>query len=93
MPLLPYYNRRGRRPRRPENGSDILLDYELSSLSVTGTKDKNKISYMINNLFKPTIDYIKGFGDGSLQSGCENFLMSCGLTKAEINKIIEIMVV
>lgn len=73
--------------------SDILLDYELSSLSASGTKDKNKISYMINNLFKPTINYIKGFGDGSLQSGCENFLMSCGLTKAEINKIIEIMVV
>ncbi|MDD7165283.1 MAG: tyrosine-protein phosphatase [Clostridia bacterium] len=72
--------------------SDILLDYELSSLSVSGTKDKNKISYMINNLFKPTIEYIKGFGDGSLQSGCEKFLTSCGLTKTEINKIIEIMV-
>ena len=72
--------------------SDILLDYELSSLSVAGTKDKNKISYMINNLFKPTMDYIKSFGDGSLQSGCENFLLSCGLTKTEINKITEIMV-
>lgn len=72
--------------------SDILLDYELSSLSVAGTKDKNKISYMINNLFKPTMDYIKGFGDGSLRSGCENFLLSCGLTKTEINKITEIMV-
>ena len=72
--------------------SDILLDYELSSLSVTGTKDKNKISYMINNLFKPMIEYIKGFGDGSLQSGCENFLITCGLTKTEINKIVEIMV-
>ena len=71
---------------------DILLDYELSSLSVAGTKDKNKISYMINNLFKPTMDYIKSFGDGSLQSGCENFLLSCGLTKTEINKITEIMV-
>ena len=48
---------------------------------------------MINNLFKPTIEYIKGFGDGSLQSGCENYLLTLGLTKAEINKIIEIMVV
>lgn len=47
----------------------------------------------INNLFKPTMDYIKGFGDGSLRSGCENFLLFCGLTKTEINKIIEIMVV
>ena len=72
---------------------DIRLDYELSALSVSGTKDKNKISYMINNLFKPTIEYIKGFGDGSLQSGCENYLLTLGLTKAEINKIIEIMVV
>ena len=74
------------------NESDILLDYELSSLSASGTKDKNKISYMINNLFKPTIEYIKSFGEGSLQSGCENFLMSYGLTKTEINKIVEIMV-
>ena len=68
--------------------SDILLDYELSSLSEAGTKDKNKISYMINNLFKPTMDYIKGFGDGSLRSGCENFLLSCGLTKTKITEIM-----
>ncbi len=34
---------------------------------------------MINNLFKTAIEYIKGLGDGSLQSACENYPVTCGL--------------
>lgn len=73
------------------NGSNwIALVGEIEAEYV-GWSSNTQIQ--INNLFKPTMDYIKGFGDGSLQSGCENFLLSCGLAKTEINKIIEIMVV
>lgn len=70
---------------------DIYRDYELSMMSRTG-KDKynanSRASYMVNFPFRTLYDYIKNYEKGkTLQQNAEAFLISIGITRAEIRDI------
>lgn len=63
---------------------DILLDYELSALSESGSRDKTPITTMLS-IFANTLNYIKSFSDKSLQKNAETFLLERGVKKEEID--------
>ncbi len=65
---------------------DIALDYELTSLSVYGTRSKYHQSYI------SFIKYLKSFDD-NLMSAAEKYLLSCGITENEIDEIRKILLV
>ena len=69
----------------------IIRDYEMSFLSKIASSDDVKPSDMIRVNLIPTMDYIKSFGGNSFMKSCENFLLSLGITRDEINAIRSIM--
>jgi hypothetical protein len=67
--------------------SDIMMDYELSIFSVTGTLDNASISALRSNL-RATYDYISQTFEGeSFSVKVEKYLLSCGMTAEEIAAI------
>ena len=66
---------------------DLTLDYELSFLSVAGNSDKAGTGVMLADQFQPTLNYLKGYADGTLQENCEKFLLDIGITEEEIASI------
>lgn len=67
---------------------DLFLDYELTSLSVWG--ERSSESEVFVSLLKGLDEY--GTQDDSINIKCENFLLSCGITQEEIDKIREILI-
>ena len=67
--------------------SDIMMDYELSIFSVTGTLDNASIDALRSNI-SATYDYIsKSYQGESFAEKVEKYLLSCGMTSDEIAAI------
>lgn len=71
--------------------ADICLDYEMSMLSAAGTGDTISFNTLLYGKFMPTLQFIKEYGDGSLQKNCEKFLTDSGVTAEEIASIRNIL--
>ena len=70
--------------------NDLMMDYELSVFSVTGTMDNASISAIRSNI-QATYDYIKTFKGESYAEKAENYLLSIGITAEEIQAIRDIL--
>ena len=67
--------------------SDIMMDYELSIFSVTGTLDNASIDAVRSNI-SATYDYIsKSYQGETFAEKVEKYLLSCGMTADEIAAI------
>ena len=72
------------------NFNDLMMDYELSVFSVTGTQDNAGVQAIRNNI-KATYDYLNEFEGASFAERVENYLLSIGITAEEIQAIRDIM--
>ena len=71
--------------------NDLMMDYELSVFSVTGTLDNASVSAIRGNI-QATYDYINGYYTGkNLAEKTENYLLSIGITAEEIQTIRDIL--
>ncbi len=71
--------------------NDIMMDYELSIFSVTGTLDNASIEAIRNNI-QATYNYLNTSYEGdSFAEKVENYLLSCGITAEEIQAIRDIL--
>ena len=71
--------------------SDIMMDYEFSVFSVTGTLDNASISAIRGNI-QATYKYISNTYEGeTFAEKTANYLMSCGITAEEIQTIRDIL--
>lgn len=71
--------------------NDLMMDYELSVFSVTGTLDNANIADIRSNI-QATYDYINGsFSGKNLAEKTENYLLSIGITAEEIQTIRDIL--
>ena len=70
--------------------NDLMMDYELSVFSVTGTMDNASVSAIRSNI-QATYDYIKTFKGDSYAERTENYLLSIGITAEEIQAIRDIL--
>ena len=66
---------------------DLTLDYEFSFPSVAGNSDKAGTGVMLADRFQPSLNYLKGYADGTRQENCEKFLLDIGITEEEIASI------
>ena len=67
--------------------SDIMMDYELSIFSVTGTLDNASIDALRSNI-QATYNYLNSSFEGeTFAEKVENYLLSCGITAEEIQDI------
>ena len=66
---------------------DLIFDYELSSLSVWGVRSSESES------FKTFLNILNDYGTKSdtIKTKCENYLISIGVTREEIEHIRDIM--
>ena len=72
------------------NKNMLLMDYELSVFSVTGTLDNASISAIKSNILA-TFDYINGFEGTTYADKTENYLLSIGITAEEIQTIRDLL--
>lgn len=72
------------------NINQLIMDYELSVFSVTGTLDNASVTAIKNNI-KATYDYIATFEGAGLAGKTENYLLSIGITAEEIRAIKDIL--
>lgn len=72
------------------NFNDLMMDYELSVFSVTGTLDNASVQAIRNNI-KATYDYIDTFNGANFAERTEMYLLSIGITPAEIQSIKDIL--
>ena len=71
--------------------NDLMMDYELSVFSVTGTLDNANIADIRSNI-QATYDYINGsFSGKNLAEKTEKYLLSIGITAEEIQTIRDIL--
>ena len=70
--------------------NDLMMDYELSVFSVTGTLDNASISAIRSNI-QATYDYIKTFKGNSYAEKTENYLLEIGITPEEIQAIRDLL--
>ena len=71
--------------------NDLMMDYELSVFSVTGTLDNASVSAIRGNI-QATYDYINGYYTGkNLAEKTENYLLSIGITAEEIQTIRDLL--
>ncbi|MBQ8410009.1 MAG: tyrosine-protein phosphatase [Clostridia bacterium] len=68
----------------------IMMDYELSVFSVTGTLDNASVSAIRSNI-RATYDYIRTFKGDSFAEKTENYLLSIGITAEEIQTIRDLL--
>ena len=68
----------------------MMMDYELSVFSVTGTMDNASVSAIRNNITS-TYNYISGFDGDSFSEKTENYLLSIGITPEEIQTIKDLL--
>jgi protein-tyrosine phosphatase len=61
---------------------DLILDYELTSLSIWGNRERN------SSLFSAFEEQLRTYDeDGTPQSRAEAYLLSCGVTPETIEKL------
>ena len=72
------------------NKNRLIMDYELSVFSVTGTADNASISAIKNNILE-TYNYINSCSGKSFQEKTENYLLSIGITEEEIQTIKDLL--
>lgn len=70
--------------------NDIMMDYELSVFSVTGTVDNASVSGIRRNI-RSAYDYIATFEGKSFSKKVENYVLSIGITAEEIQSIRDIL--
>jgi len=71
--------------------TDIMMDYELSIFSVTGTFDNASIEALRNNI-QATYNYLYNSYEGeTFAEKVENYLISCGITAEEIQTLRDIL--
>ena len=68
----------------------LMMDYELSVFSVTGTKDNASVTAIRNNITS-TYNYINSFEGSSFAEKTENYLLSIGITPEEIQTIKDLL--
>ncbi len=68
----------------------LMMDYELSFFSVTGTLDNASVAGM-RGAIRPTYDYLNSFEGENFSERVENYLLSIGITAEEIASIREIL--
>ncbi len=66
---------------------DLFLDYELSTLSIWGDRSSNSEAFV---RFLNSLDQY-GTNTDTINEKCEKYLLSCGLTQNDINKIRTIL--
>ncbi len=66
--------------------NDMMMDYELSVFSVTGTLDNASIEGIRNNI-RSTYTYIAGYEGEDFSEKTENYLLDIGITPEEIESI------
>ena len=70
---------------------DLFIDYETSAFSYRGTLDGTSMEHMVNT-FDTTYRHLRLFDEGGdFQAACVNFLLSIGITQAEIDSIRAIL--
>lgn len=72
------------------NKNMLIMDYELSVFSVTGTLDNAGVAAIKNNILA-TYDYINGFEGKTFADKTENYLLSIGITAEEIQTIRDLL--
>ena len=70
--------------------NNIMMDYELSVFSVTGTMDNASVSAIRSNI-RATYDYIRTFKGATFAEKTENYLLSIGITAEEIQTIRDLL--
>ena len=70
---------------------DLFMDYELSLLSESGTRDDQTPQSIVGGPFRTMYEYLKKYSTGSLQQNIEKFMLDLGVTPAEIASIKEIL--
>ncbi len=70
--------------------NDLMMDYELSFFSVTGTLDNAGISGMRSTI-QATYDYLNSFEGDSFAERVESYLLEIGITPEEIASIRSIL--
>lgn len=70
--------------------NNIMMDYELSVFSMTGTLDNANIDNLKSNITS-TYNYLNTFEGSDFSEKVENYLISIGVTKAEIQSIRSIL--
>ena len=68
--------------------NDLLLDYELTSLSIWGARSRD------SDLFRALMAELDKYGEAtdSIGTKCENFLLSCGLIPEDLDAIRTILI-
>ncbi len=69
---------------------DLYIDYETTYLSKLGTEDSPVIPSKVTD-FETILDYLNAFDGENLAEKAENYLLTFGMTKDEINSIRNIM--
>lgn len=64
---------------------DILLDYEITSLSVWG--DRNRVS----DLYTSFLEELEGYEGNSFEEKIMSFIYSCDITEQQLDKIRDIL--
>ena len=70
---------------------DVFIDYETSAFSYRGTLDGTSMSHMVNTFMNTVSSLWVYTGERELQAACETFLLSIGVTQAEIDSIRSIL--
>ena len=66
---------------------DLLDDYEFTSLSVWGARSRNTEEH-----FKKFYEILNSYEGNTLKEKTENYLISCGVTKASIEEFRDFMI-
>ena len=70
---------------------DLFIDYEISAFSHRGTLDGTAMTQMVN-IFNTTYTNLLGLNENrDFQAACETFLLSIGVTQAELDSIKNIL--
>ena len=67
--------------------TELIQDYEFTTFSIFGERNYHGVVYD----FKPFVDRLKTYPGNTLSEKTENYLLSIGVTKEEIDDIRQIM--
>ena len=70
---------------------DIFMDYETSAFSYRGTLDGASMTNMVNTFQTTYVHLLIMDEERDLQAACETYLLSIGVTQAEIDSIRSIL--
>ena len=72
------------------NKNNLMMDYEISVFSYTGTQDNASVAAIRNNI-RATYDYIATYDGANFAEKTENYLLSIGITAEEIQTIKDLL--